>query len=261
MQISIASYNVNGIRSAMQKGLMEWLQTQNFDIICLQEIKANAEQINTELLKQVGFEYQYWFSAQKKGYSGTAILSKQPAKHIEYGCNHALYDYEGRVIRADFGHFSVMSVYMPSGSSGEARQDVKMQFLNDFERYIGNLQEQIPNLIIAGDFNICHYPIDIHDPISNKNSTGFLPEERQWLTNFFENQQFIDSFRYFYPQLAHHYTWWSFRANARHNNKGWRIDYIITANFLKSQLCDSKIFMDIKFSDHCPIVVYLNDIF
>lgn len=251
----IISYNVNGIRSAMNKGLTDWLNASKPDVFCLQELKAQEGQINLEPFNQMGYHH-YWHQAQKKGYSGVAILSKQKPKHVEIGCGMPEYDNEGRVIRADFEGFSVMSVYLPSGTSGDERQAFKIKCLSDFDKYILNIRKQHPNLIICGDYNICHKPIDIHDPIRNKNSSGFLPEERDWLEQFIQSG-FIDSFRYF-DSRPHQYTWWSQRANSRAKNLGWRIDYQMISEGLKSKLKDAKIFPEAKHSDHCPTMVEMD---
>lgn len=255
-QMKIVTYNVNGIRSAIGKGFAEWLKAANPDILCLQEIKANAEQIPVEIFEEQGY-YHYWYPAQKKGYSGVAILSKIEPRQVVYGCGIEKYDEEGRVIRADFDFASVMSVYMPSGTTGDERQAFKMQWLDDFRKYLSELRKTHPCLVISGDFNICHKPIDIHNPISNKNSSGFLPEERAWV-DLFLSDGFIDTFRAFNHQ-PHQYTWWSFRANARVKNLGWRIDYHMTSEVLREQLKSSHILPEAKHSDHCPVLLELND--
>lgn len=254
--MKIISYNVNGIRSAISKSWLSWLQSTDADIVCLQEIKAQPEQIETEfrLIENLGYHH-YWYPAQKKGYSGVAILSKQKPNHVEYGCGHELYDYEGRIIRADFDDLSVMSVYLPSGSSGDDRQNVKFEFMDFFKPYINELKWKYPELIISGDYNICHKPIDIHNPKSNANSSGFLPEEREWMEEFINNG-FIDTFRHF-NQEPHHYTWWSFRAGARSKNLGWRIDYHLASKELENKLKRAVILSDAKHSDHCPILLEL----
>ncbi len=249
-KLNIITYNVNGIRSALGKGFAEWLQTTKPDIVCLQEIKANPDQFDTTIFDQLGYHH-YWNPAQKKGYSGVAILAKVKPLHVEMGCGNDTYDQEGRVIRADFEGFSLVNTYFPSGSSGETRQDVKMKFLADYLDYINGIQKKYPKLLVAGDYNICHQPIDIHDPVSNKNSSGFLPEEREWMTTFF-NQGFIDTFRFFNKE-PHQYSWWSFRANARNNNKGWRIDYINATKAFEKHLRAATILPDVKHSDHCPV--------
>lgn len=255
--MKIFTYNVNGIRSAMNKNFLAWLQATNADVICLQEIKAEPANIPQEiaLLEQMGYHH-YWFPAVKKGYSGTAIFSKIKPKHIEYGCGNEQFDAEGRVIRADFDDFSVMSVYFPSGSSGDERQNVKFDFLDFFMPYATQLKWKYPNLLIAGDYNICHRPIDIHNPKSNANSSGFLPEERAWMEDFIQSG-FIDTFRYFNPE-PHQYTWWSFRANARAKNLGWRIDYIMATKDLQSRLKRAAILPDARHSDHCPVLLELS---
>lgn len=254
--MKIITYNVNGIRAAINKGFLEWLALNNFDIVCLQEIKAEEPQINVDALNNLGYSC-YFNSAQKKGYSGVGILTKIKPNNIEYGCGIPFIDTEGRILRADFENFSIMSVYMPSGSSGEERQAVKMQFLNHFLPYSKNLLINKPNLIISGDYNICHQAIDIHDPVSNKNSSGFLPEERAWMDSFF-NAGFVDAYRVVEPTAKHQYSWWSFRANARHNNKGWRIDYNAISLPLSSKIIASENLMQVTFSDHCPVLLELN---
>jgi exodeoxyribonuclease-3 len=251
----IISYNVNGIRAAMGHGLMDWIKQANPDILCLQEVKATPDQVDTSELVALGY-YLYWYPAQKKGYSGVAIFSKLKPNYVEYGCGIEKYDFEGRVIRLDFDRFSVMSVYHPSGSSGDERQAFKMTWLADFQSYIDVLKENIPNLILSGDFNICHKPIDIHNPKSNANTSGFLPEEREWMEQFIQSG-FIDVFRHF-NQDPHQYSWWSYRAGSRGKNLGWRIDYHLAALPLKEYVSRSVILSDAVHSDHCPVLVELN---
>lgn len=251
----IISYNVNGIRAALRKDFTTWLSSTAPDVLCLQEIKADEDQIDQSSFKSLGY-HCYWFSAQKKGYSGTAILAKKKPLKITYGMEHTNYDAEGRVIRADYDDYSIISVYMPSGSSGDVRQAFKMQFLSDFQKYIDKLKLEIPNLIISGDYNICHQSIDIHNPIRNKNTSGFLPEERQWLSDYISSG-FIDSFRFFNPE-PHHYSWWSYRANARAKNLGWRIDYNMVSISLEPFLNRAAILKEAKHSDHCPVLLELS---
>jgi len=184
--MQIISYNVNGIRSAISKGFLEWLQQANPDVICLQEIKANPEQVPTLDIELAGYPYHYWYPATKKGYSGVAILSKTEPKNIVFGTGIPHMDFEGRNIRVDFEDFSVMSLYLPSGTNNE-RLDHKFMYMDDFQKYISELKKEIPNLVICGDYNICHEAIDIHDPIRNKKVSGFLPEERAWLDRFLNN--------------------------------------------------------------------------
>ena len=253
--MKIVSYNVNGIRAAINKGFLDWLQSVNPDVVCLQEIKAMKEQLDLSLFEDAGYTYHYWFSAEKKGYSGVAILSKKEPTHVEYGTGIGYMDFEGRNIRADFDDVSVMSLYLPSGTN-LARLDHKLQYMADFQKYVSTLKQKVPNLIICGDYNICHEAIDIHDPVRNKNISGFLPVERAWLGGFLENG-FIDSFRHFNKE-PHQYTWWTYRANARNNNKGWRLDYGLVSNPLAPRLKRSVILSKAYHSDHCPILVELS---
>jgi len=253
--MKIISYNVNGIRAAIKKGFIEWLKNSNTDVICIQEIKANADQLDLSLFSEIGYNYNYWFSAQKKGYSGVAILSKHKPKHIEYGTGIDHMDFEGRNLRIDFEKISVMSLYLPSGTN-IARLEYKFQYMKEFKDYVQKLKENIPNLVICGDYNICHEAIDIHDPIRNSKVSGFLPWEREWLTGFI-NLGFIDSYRKLNKD-PDRYSWWSYRANSRANNKGWRIDYNLVSNTLNSNIKSSSILDQIFHSDHCPIVVELN---
>jgi exodeoxyribonuclease-3 len=251
----IISYNVNGIRAAQKKGLLDWISAAKPDILCLQETKAQPDQIETNLYEELGY-HCYYFSAQKKGYSGVAIMSKEKPDHVEYGCGIETGDFEGRVIRADFGDKSVISAYFPSGTTGDIRQDIKMAFLADMQEYLIELQKTRPNLVVCGDYNICHEAIDIHNPVSNKKSSGFLPEEREWVTQFL-GSGFIDSFRHLNKE-PHNYSWWSYRANARDNNKGWRIDYNMVTKNMEEQIDRAAILPEAKHSDHCPILVEMN---
>ncbi|MAN60213.1 MAG: exodeoxyribonuclease III [Flavobacteriaceae bacterium] len=252
--MKIISYNVNGIRAAMRKGFIEWLQSANPDLVCLQETKATKDQVDVEAIEAAGYPYHYWFSAQKKGYSGVAILSKMKPNNVAYGTGIEYMDAEGRNIRADFDGVSVMSLYLPSGTNIQ-RLEHKLTYMADFQTYVTQLKSEIPNLVICGDYNICHRAIDIHDPVRNANVSGFLPVEREWLGNFIDSG-FIDSFRHFNKE-PHHYTWWSYRANARNNNKGWRIDYNMVAAPLQENLKRAVILPEAKHSDHCPLLVEL----
>lgn len=252
--MKLLSYNVNGIRAALSKGFASWLKATEADVICIQEIKALESQIDTTVFDELGYHH-YWFSAQKKGYSGVAILSKKKPTNIVYGSGIEHMDFEGRILRVDFDAVSIMSLYLPSGTN-TARLDYKFQFMDEFQAYINQLKVSHPNLIICGDYNICHQPIDIHDPIRNKNTSGFLPEERAWLDQFMKSG-FIDSFRLLNPE-PHQYSWWSYRANARANNKGWRIDYALVSTPLEAQIERSFILPEAKHSDHCPVGLELN---
>lgn len=252
--MKIISYNVNGIRAAMRKGFLEWLQAANPDVICIQETKANEDQVEVAEIEAAGYPYHYWFSAQKKGYSGVAIFSKTKPNHIEYGTGIEYMDFEGRNIRLDFDNVSVMSLYLPSGTNLD-RLEHKLTYMADFQTYINNLKREIPNLVICGDYNICHEAIDIHDPVRNATVSGFLPVEREWIDGFIKSG-FIDSFRHFNKE-PHNYTWWSYRANSRANNKGWRIDYNMVAQPLQDNLKRAVILPEAEHSDHCPHLVEL----
>ncbi len=248
----IVSYNVNGLRSAISKGFWSWLENRNIDIVCLQEVKAMPDQIGYLELEQLGYHH-YWYPAQKKGYSGVAIFTKIKPRKVHYGCGIADYDAEGRVILADFDDFSVMSVYHPSGSSGDERQAFKMKWLDDFTEFINPLIKT--PLVVSGDFNICHKPIDIHNPVSNARSSGFLPEERAWMDRFTE-LGFVDTFRFVNPN-PHRYSWWSYRSGARPKNLGWRIDYHFVTMQLKSKIKSADLWEQDLHSDHCPVVLEL----
>ena len=253
--MKIITYNLNGIRAAMSKGLIDWISQVSPDVLCVQEIKANPDQVGVFEFEELGYHH-YWYPAQKKGYSGVAIFTKQKPKHIEYGCGIKEYDDEGRILRIDFEEFSVMSVYHPSGSSGDLRQAFKMEWLGAFLNYINQLMATYPKLVICGDFNICHKAIDIHNPKSNANTSGFLPEEREWMEQFI-NSGFVDSFRYF-NQEPHQYSWWSYRAGSRAKNLGWRIDYNFVTDNLKNRISRSVILPSAIHSDHCPVLLEMS---
>ena len=252
--MKIISYNVNGIRAAIRKGFLDWLRTVSPDVVCLQEIKANEDQLDLSLFEEAGYRYNYWYSAQKKGYSGVAILSKTQPDNVAFGTGIDYMDFEGRNIRADFGDISIMSMYLPSGTNMQ-RLDFKLTYMADFQEYVNDLKKTNPNLIVLGDYNICHEAIDIHNPVGLKNVSGFLPVEREWIGDFMKSG-FIDSFREFNSE-PDNYTWWSYRANARNNNKGWRLDYAMVASTLKDRLSRSIILSEAKHSDHCPILIEL----
>lgn len=253
--MKIITYNVNGLRSVLSKGFTEWLEAERPDVVCLQETKAQPEQIPTLELEALGYR-SYFFSAEKKGYSGEGILTRQEPERVEYGMGMPVYDREGRFIRADYGDLSVVSVYHPSGTTGDERQAFKMTWLEDFRKYVMELSRTRKKLVLCGDYNICHRPIDIHDPVRNANTSGFLPEEREWMDTFLASG-FTDSFRHLHPEEAGQYTWWSFRANARANNKGWRIDYCMVTPELVPILEKAFILPEVKFSDHSPAGIVL----
>jgi len=253
--MKFVSYNVNGIRAALNKGFAQWLQQTDADVIGLQEVKALPDQVDFSIFEDMGY-HVYWYPAVKKGYSGVAILTKVKPNFVEYGMGMPLYDDEGRMIRADFDGVSFISAYFPSGTTGDIRQDFKYKFLDDVFGYSQDLIRAKPNLIFSGDYNICHKAIDIHNPVSNKNSSGFLPEERAWMDKF-TAAGFDDSFRLM-DTNPHNYTWWSYRANARQKNLGWRIDYHMTTTPLKERIKRAVILPEAKHSDHCPILLEID---
>ena len=254
--LRIVSYNVNGLRAAMTKGFVDWLKTDPADIVCLQETKAAKDNVNHKLITDLGY-HDYWFSAQKKGYSGVAIFSKRPADKVIYGTGHKVSDDEGRVLQIDIGDIRVINAYFPSGTSGDERQTYKYQWLDEMSAYLETLREKHPRLVLCGDYNIAHKEIDIHDPKGNKKNSGFLPEERDWMDKFLA-KGWVDSFRQFNTD-PHRYSWWSQRfPSVRLQNKGWRIDYINVTDPLKGNLVAAEIYPDVKHSDHCPVYVELN---
>ena len=252
--MKIISYNVNGIRAALKKGFIDWLQEESPDVICLQETKAHKEQLDVTLFENAGYPFHYWFSAQKKGYSSVAVFCKKEPNHVAYGTGIETMDFEGRNLRVDYDDISVMSLYLPSGTNSQ-RLDFKFNYMDEFQEYINNLKKKIPNLVICGDYNICHEAIDIHNP-KMKGVSGFLPEERTWIGSFIESG-FVDSFRYLNTELQE-FSWWSYRANSRANNKGWRLDYAMVSKPLKDKISKAYILPEAKHSDHCPIVVEID---
>ena len=252
--MKIISYNVNGIRAAPRNDFLEWLAAAARIVLWLEEIKATPEQFDPSIFEELGYYHNYWFPAQKKGYSGVAVLCKQKPKDVAYGTGIDYMDAEGRNLRVDFEDVSVMSLYLPSGTNPE-RLAFKFTYMDDFQTYINTLKQSHPNLVICGDYNICHEAIDIHDPVRNAKVSGFLPEERAWLDAFIQ-QGFTDSFRHLNSD-PHQYSWWSYRANARANNKGWRIDYAMVSEPLTKHIERAFILTQAVHSDHCPVGVTL----
>ena len=255
MSLSIASYNVNGIRAAVRKGWLDWVKTHDFDLICVQETKAQPEQVNTDDFEALGY-HPFWHSAVKKGYSGVLTLSKRQPDTVLPGCGMARYDEEGRILRTDFHDWTLLNCYFPSGTTGEPRQSFKYTFLDDFSQWVEELRRERPKLIIVGDYNIAHTEKDIHDPVRNKKSSGFLPEERAWMSQWFDNG-FTDAFRFLHPDKVS-YSWWSYRARARENNKGWRIDYQSVTDNLSPRIKRAFHAHDAYHSDHCPVIMEID---
>jgi len=252
--MNLISYNVNGIRAAIKKGLLDWLTTINAEIVCLQETKADQDQIEIEDFRKMGY-HVYWNPAKKRGYSGVAVLTKIIPHNITMGLGKQKLDHEGRLIKLDFKTFSLLNVYLPSGSSGVERQAFKLEYLKAFFEYIEQVKKTTSNITICGDFNICHEPVDIHNPNSNKNSPGFTPVEREWLSKLLDHG-FTDTFRY-YNKEPHNYSWWSLRSKSREKNLGWRIDYFLASDSMKKMLKSASLIHDVYYSDHCPISLEL----
>lgn len=252
----IASYNVNGLRACLRNGLASWLEVERPEVLCLQETKCTREQIDLTALEELGYKL-YLFPALKAGYSGVGILTRLKPDFVGYGMGSELYDAEGRLMRMDFGQLTLLCVYHPSGSSGAERVDFKLRFLDDFSTYIRQLRQVRELLVVCGDFNICHEPIDIHDPVRNVRVSGFLPEERAWMTQWLA-EGYVDAFRRLHPHEVA-YSWWSYRSGARARNKGWRIDYTMISESLLPRLQEARIHTDAVHSDHCPVSLVLSE--
>ena len=253
----VVTYNVNGIRAALKKGLAEWAAKTDIDVLCLQETKATPEQVDMAELAEMGLRFGAWHSAtSKKGYSGVLTLSRQAPDLVVEGCQLEVYDCEGRVIRTDFGDLTILNCYFPNGGQGDHRQEYKYRFLDDFLAFVQDLRKTRPNLLVVGDYNIAHHPIDLHAPKRNETTTGFLPEEREWMTRWFTTSDTVDTFRHLYPDREM-YSWWSYRAGARNNNKGWRIDYHSLSRSYLDRLVDVEHLTEARHSDHCPILLEL----
>ncbi len=245
------SWNVNGIRACMGKGFLDFFKETDADIFCLQETKLQAGQIDLEL---PGY-HQYWNYAEKKGYSGTAIFAKEEALKVTYGIGVEEHDHEGRVITLEYPDFYFVTVYTPNSQNELARLDYRMKWEDDFLAYLKKLEETKP-VIFCGDLNVAHKEIDLKNPKSNRKNAGFTDEERGKFTAIVD-AGFIDTFRYFYPDLEGVYSWWSYRFSARAKNAGWRIDYFLTSASLKDRLQDAMIYNEVMGSDHCPVGLIL----
>ena len=253
-EIRILCWNVNGIRAVERKGFLEWLQQESPDILCLQETKAQPDQISYELQQPPGYN-AYWNFPQRKGYSGVATLTKEKPIRVQNGLGIKRFDVEGRVIMAEYPEFTLFNVYFPNGKQSEERLKYKMDFYDAFLDFIDSMKARGEKLIICGDVNTAHKEIDLARPKENEDVSGFLPMEREWMDKFVAHG-FIDTFRYFNKE-PNHYTWWSLRTRARERNIGWRLDYVFVSENLLSSVSEAGIRPDITGSDHCPVGIKL----
>ena len=253
--MKVVSYNVNGIRAAIKKGLIDWLkENDDIDVFCVQETKSQIEQLDNKAFEDLGYHIS-WHQAEKKGYSGVATFSKIKPDYVKIGIDNNKYDSEGRVLRTDFGDVTILNCYFPSGSSSEERHGFKMEYLKDFRPVVSELLSDRKKTIVVGDYNIVHQEIDIHNPERKDKPSGYRPEERAWMTEWFD-MGFKDAFRHMYPDKQE-FSWWSYRAGSRQRNKGWRIDYISVSDKLSDKIADAGHFSEAKHSDHCPVWLQL----
>jgi exodeoxyribonuclease III len=254
--MKIVSWNVNGIRACYKKNLKEFILKEAPDVLCLQEVKAHIDQVEAEA-KMLNFKYSHWSSALRKGYSGVATFHNDEVKQVYTGIEQPEYTTEGRFVITEHQHFDLYNIYFPNGGSGPDRHEFKQKFLRDL--YIHLKQKLLTGrqIVVVGDYNIAHSELDIYDPAKLATTSGFLPEERKWMTEFFE-LGFIDSFRSLFPSAKEKYSWWSYREFAKVGNRGWRIDYISVSHGLQKHLKHAHIFDDVEGSDHCPISVTLD---
>ncbi len=246
----ILSWNVNGLRAVYKKGFLDWFLKERPDILCIQETKAHEAQIPEEIRNIEGY-YTYFSSAEKKGYSGTGIITKQKPKEIKKGFGLPIFDKEGRILIADYGNFTLFNIYFPNGKQSMERLKYKMDFYDIFLGYVYRLKEKGKKLIICGDVNTAHTEIDLAHPRENSNESGFLPEEREWIDKFISHG-FVDTFRMFNKEGGH-YSWWDYKSRARDRNIGWRIDYFFVSNNLREKIKSAFILSDVMGSDHCPV--------
>ena len=254
--LKIVSYNINGIRSAIRKGLVDWLDDNDFDIVCFQETKAFQGSVPVLLFESLGYRH-YWHSAKRKGYSGVATLTRIPPTKVHQGLGIEKYDCEGRVLRTDFDDWTLFNCYFPNGGSGEERHRYKMEFLDDFFCWLEAFREEQPNIVVVGDYNIAHHKIDIHDPVRNQHKSGFRLEERERLSQWFSTG-WVDSFRHLYPDQVS-YTWWRQTQFARSVDKGWRLDYQSVTDEMADRIRTVAHLHDAFHSDHCPVVMELGN--
>ncbi len=253
--MKIISWNVNGIRACYKKGLQDFVHIEKPDIFCLQEVKANKDQVDNAT-QTLGYDFSCWSSAIRKGYSGVATFSHQHPVHCEKGFGYPEYEAEGRVIKSDYEKFDIYNIYFPNGGSGEVRHDFKQKFLKDLNLHLKAEIKKGREVIVVGDYNVAHHEIDIYDPVRLSKESGFLPEERAWFDQFID-LGFVDTFRSLHPSDKDRYSWWSYRELARISNRGWRIDYICITKGLQKYLKSADILDQVEGSDHCPVVATL----
>lgn len=254
--MKIITWNVNGIRSVIQKGFYEFIDAQNPDLLCVQETKAHPDQLEDAVHSPLGWK-TFWSSAQRPGYSGTATFCKETPVSVEHGFGIPKFDAEGRMVVTQFPKFTLYNVYFPNGGANQERHLFKQEFLKRFGSHLVKKVRAGENIILVGDYNVAYMDIDVYDPKALSTESGFLPEERQWMTKFLE-YGFIDVFRYFHPDEKHRYTWWSYFQNARIGNRGWRIDHICVSRGLEKHLKSVEILDQQMGSDHCPVVMEID---
>lgn len=256
-ELKIVSWNVNGIRASANKGLLDFVESENPDILCLQETKANIEQCEPQL-QDLGFRHAHWSSSQKrKGYSGVATFLNEEALSVSKGWGIEDYDSEGRIVITEHEKFLLYNIYFPNGGSGDVRHDFKQKFLADLSKHMSGQMKKGKEIVLVGDYNVAHSDIDVYDPKRLSTVSGFLPEERAWIGKFFD-AGFIDTFRKFHPLEPDRYSWWSYRELARPANRGWRIDFISVTKGLEKYLVNADILDQVMGSDHCPVIATFN---
>ena len=254
--MKITTWNVNGLRAALSKGIWEWIQTKNPDVLCLQEIKVRPDQINGEYHRQFNSTHIYWHPAEKPGYSGVATFSNITPISVDYGVGKDEFDLEGRVIRTKFADFTLLNCYFPSGQRGLDRVEFKLDFYSHLLAITDQLHKAGERIIICGDFNTAHHAIDLRYPKQNQKTSGFLPEERAWIDTYLSHG-FVDIYRRLFPERVE-YTWWTYRVNARQKNIGWRLDYFLVSEALIPFISDVVIHADVTGSDHCPVTLAID---
>lgn len=254
--MKLYSWNVNGIRAVQKKGFVDWVRTEQPDILCLQETKAHDNQLD-EALIHIGGYTSYWSAPKRKGYSGVAVYAQEKPLSVQYSIGIDRFDEEGRILILEYPGFTLLNIYFPNGQRDQGRLDYKLEFYDALLLYCEQRRSDGVKLVICGDFNTAHRPIDLTNPKSNEKYSGFLPIERAYLEKWFD-KGYVDTFRYFYPDTVA-YTWWSYMFNARQKNIGWRIDYFVVSDNLMDGVADASILCDVMGSDHCPVALYLKE--